>query len=1325
MAYKRILSLAACLFMLAFPAFSIPEPSTAHIKVITVNEGLPDNSVNDLVEDDYGFIWIGTWNGLARFDGKYVTTYRHPREKDHNPLCDMVRCIQPCSNGLWVGNDTGLDFFSYRDGKFYSAYYVRTDGGEASILNVRVSHLLKLGDDIFALTINGDLMRWDRAGSAPDGTRPMFRLLPKPRHRRYADFTLFADGSIMALSTDGVTLLSADGERELYHNPIPYGYDPNLNLFFNEENMTVTIGGGVGAQTREFHVDRNGRLTACDANPPYSNLMSIATDGAVCYYGTDGNGMFVRDGDNMIRFTPDNSSMPCDAIYKVYIDSNHNLWVGSYRHGVFMLSHNLNAYSVMDKHSGRLSYDIVTAVIPDGDRLYLGLDGGGLEVLDLSTGVHRQYNKANSQLPADNVVSVVKDGEILWAAIYGTGLVECNLSAGSFRTFNPGYDCEPNNKLWVVMDDGAGNLWVGGNSLSVFNKQTHQFRVVEGTQMADVLCMAMDGNIVLVSTRWNGILQVDRRMLTVTERHSDSPSKGGVTIPGRKTPFVFIDSRHQAWVDVDNAMLCRIDIPGKRIIKTYRHRADDVGIQILSMVEDKRGNLLIGTNRGLFKYISERDVVIPLNDERMPRMFTFNASAKDADAAYFGTTSGLLRYPLDQMTENRNMSGTVFTGIEVFNNGGKEIRLFSKGDDTVELDNDQNFFKVNFTVPEMTNPDQLKFECRLDGFEDSWRDVTEARSAIYTYVPAGNYRLLVRHTMPDGSWTEPASMTIRIHPAWYATGWMIAIWILLSLIALTSIVFTWYKFIKNREKIRLAEVERDSANRLNEAKLDFYANITHELRTPCFLISAQIEEMYDSGRQSIPVNNLGGIYRNSAKLNKLISHIIDFRKTDTGHLSLNARRIDLQPLMAELAEDYEQLCRQKSLTFRFNYTRPSIEAEVDPDKLELIVTNLISNAYKYTQKGGSVTLELKDTDDAVEISVTDNGIGIMDHLQTTIFQPFVRTDRGRKISSGDGIGLAFVKELVELHHGTITVESKINEGSRFTVILPKKQPNLPAPGPEFTEAKSAAHKAELLRQDSQEPTQPKISDPTAIRSILLIDDNHEVLSVLAKAFEGNYHVTEMADAREAVELARKGGFDLIITDLMMPEFDGHQVLKALKGDKHTHDIKVVVFSALTSEEDMLQAFDEGADAYLTKPIPVKVLVRQVERLFEQDSDSTTLSSPAGNYNREEQKFLLECRKIINEHMTDENFGIGVLAERLAMSHSALYKKIKGMTGMSIIDFINEYRIYKAVQLFRDGNTNVQAVAEMCGFKDVKTFRETFKRKMQMPPKQYILKIREE
>lgn len=1325
MTEKRISTVIMLLLAAIFRVFAIPEPSTAHIKVISVNDGLPDNSVNDLAEDDYGFIWIATWNGLARFDGRHVTVFRHEHGNADNPPSDMVRCVRPGTGGLWVGFDTGLDFFSYADGTFHPTYYYEENGDEGEVpLNTRVSRVLVHGGNVYALSGEGDLLKLDPGRSAPHGTRAVFRRLPRPRTRRYSDLSGFAGNRLLMLSNEGVTLLAGNGESELAHNPLPLSYDPNLNMFFDRSGMTVTVGAGVGSGTYRAAIDGNGRLTRVETAPEYSNLMSVAADGDTQYYGTDGNGMFVREGDRITRFTPDNSLMPCDAIYKVFVDSNHNLWIGSYRHGVFMLSHNLNAYSVIDKSSGLLSYDIVTAVIPDGDRLFLGLDGGGIEMLDTRTGSHWQFTRANSQLPADNVVSMVKDGDRLWAAIYGTGLVECDITTGACTTYRAPADIEPGNKLWALAEDADGNLWVGGKTLSVFDRRTHQFRAVEGTQMSDVLSMAVDGNTLLASTRWNGILEIDRRRRALVEKHSASPSKGGVRLPGRRAPFVFIDSRHRVWADIDNTRLCRIDPGTRRIEKTYALGSGNTRVQVLSMVEDRHGNLLIGTNTGLLKYIREKDMLIPLNDERMPRMFTFNASASCDDTAYFGTTAGLVRYPLDQTVENRELFPTVFTGLEVFSGDGKSMPLFSWGDTTLRLDSDQNFFKVSFTVPEMTNPGQLKFECRLEGLEEGWRDVTDTRAATYTYVPSGKYRLMVRHTMPDGGWSEPAAITIRIKAPWYATPWMIVVWILLFCIVTVTIGLIWHKFIRNREKMRIAEVERESDNRLAEAKLDFYANITHELRTPCFLISAQIEEMYDSGRQSVPVSNLGGIYRNSAKLNKLISHIIDFRKTDTGHLRLNARRIDVQALLGELAADYEQLCRQKSLAFDFSYSDPPVEAEVDPDKLELIITNLISNAYKYTRKGGTVSLDLKENDDTIEISVTDNGIGIVDKLQTTIFEPFVRTERGQKVSSGDGIGLSFVKELVELHHGTITVDSKVNEGSRFTVTLPKKQTETLSPPIDFQDISGEMRKPALLMPESQEEAGVRISDPTATRSILLIDDNPDVLSVVAKAFGENYRVTEMSDAREAFELACQGGFDVVVTDLMMPDYDGHQLLKALKADKRTRDIKVVVFSALTSENDMLTAFDEGADAYLTKPIPIKVLVKQVERLFDQGGDTAAISASAGNYNREEQKFLLECRRIINECMTDEEFGITMLSQRLSMSHSALYKKIKSMTGMSIIDFINEYRIYKAVQLFRDGITNVQAVAEMCGFRDVKTFRETFKRKMQMPPKQYMLKIRE-
>lgn len=1323
MTRQRIIYLLFIVCGAVLQSYSMVDPRTAHIKVINVTDGLPDNSINDIVEDEYGFIWIATWNGLARFDGKYITSYRHNIDGGPNYLCNMIRCILPEKDGLWVGNDTGLDFFRYDDNKFYPTYCIRR-GEKESLLNTRVSKVIKHNADVFALTVDGEILRLDKPHSKDDGTRSVFHVLPKPNNRRYADLTEFIDGKIIALSNDGITILSRNAENELLHNPFHFGYDPNLNLYYDKLNKRITVGGGIGSETKEFNIDKAGRLTTVNSIQPYSNLMSVAADDDTMFFGTDGHGMFIKEDGRLYPFTPDNSPLPCDAIYKVYVDSRHNLWLGSYRYGVFMLSHNLNAYAIMDKHSGRLCYDIVTAVIPEGEMLYLGLDGGGIEVMNALTGEYRSYTKSNSGMPADNVVSLSKDGNVLWAAVYGTGLVKCDLANSQFTTFKADGKNEPGNKLWVIRDDGEGNLWVGGNSLSVFDKQTQKFTLIPGTQESDVLSMVIDHNNIFVATRWNGLLQVDRRRRAVVERYSDSPSKGGVKLPGNKTPFVFVDSKHQLWVDVDNAMLCRIDPSAKKILKTYRHRTDDTGIQVLSMVEDNRGNIFIGTNHGLLKYIRKKDCIVSLNDERMPRMFTFNAASKDKDTAYFGTTSGLLKYPINQGVENTRLASLVFTDLKIFNNGGESLPLFSTGDTLIELDNDQNFFQISFTLPEMSNPEQIKFECKLEGFENEWRDVSATRSTIYTYVPAGKYKLSVRHTMPNGSWSIPTSISIKIRPAWYATPLMIIVWILLALTVLGAVVYVWYKFIKNHEKIHIAEVERESANRLNEAKLDFYANITHELRTPCFLISAQIEEMYDSGRQSIPVNNLGGIYRNSAKLNRLINHIIDFRKTDTGHLSLNTRYIDVQILLGELSKDYEQLCHQKSITFSFDYTEPPVMVEVDPDKLELIVTNLITNAYKYTPKGGTVTLGLKENETTIEISVTDNGIGIVDKLQTAIFEPFVRTDRGQKISSGDGIGLAFVKELVELHHGNITVESKVNEGSKFIVTIPKRIPEAKQTEPD-TKSLPFRPKEKRFEQAPHTETEPRITDPTCTRSILLIDDNPEVLSILAKAFEDKYRVTEMSDAKEAVEMVRKGGYDVVITDLMMPDFDGHQVLRELKGNKRTKDVKVIVLSALISEKDMLAAFDEGADVFLTKPIPVKVLVRQVERLFEQNDDETALPMAPGNYSREEQKFLLECRRVINECMTLDDFDIAMLASRLSMSHSTLYKKIKGMTGMSVIDFINEYRIYKAVQLFKDGVSNVQTVAEMCGFKDVKTFRETFKRKMNMAPKQFMLKIQED
>lgn len=1311
---KTILYLLVLLPVLA--AVGAPVPETAYFKTLTTDNGLPDNSVNDLEQDSLGFLWVGTWNGLARYDGKRIVNFTNDKDDPHSLGNNMVRSILAEHKGLWVGTDAGLDFFRYADGKFHHSYIADAESGTEELLRRRISRILYNGVELFALTVDGDILRLDRKRSRADRTHIVFTALPRPANRRYADLALYTGGRFMALSNNGITVFSPRGDRELRHNAAEANFDTNLNLYCDTVRQKVTVGFGIGQQSKTYHIiDRQGTLALDETAPSVPGLMATASNGDMSFYASDGDGLHVIGNDGQhTTYTPTNSSLPGDAIYTIFLDRSGNIWCGTYRQGLSMLSPTLNRFTVHNVHSGSLSYDIVTAVAPAGNKVFIGLDGGGIDIYDRTTGRSRNINSSNSGLPGNNVVSMSLDGPILWAAVYSGGLAAIDTRTGAITTHRIYTGYEPGQKLWVIKDDGMGNIWVGSRALHIFNKATKQFEVVGGCSDLDVTSFHDKGKTMLVGTRFGGILEIDKATHAIVARSSKSPAQGGIELPTSTIAYLFVDSKGITWASNGTSRFFSINPSKGNLFTAYDSHNGINDVRVSSMVEDPDGNLWIGTANGLYKYRRDLGSFTRISDGRIPSMFTANSATISGDTLFFGTTHGLLSFPATGLNEEMSAPPTIFTSIDVLDRDRSSVPIFAAGG-KVELTSAQNFFTVNFSVPEADNHDQMQMEARLVGLENMWRDVSATYSSTYTNVPPGDYTLLVRHSNPDGTWNEPSQLTLTVLPPWYASTWAIVLWILLGSAIVAACAYLGYRYILNNEKARVAELERDSTRRLNEAKLDFYAKITHELRTPCFLISAQIEEMIDSERQTVPVSALNGIYRNSSKLNKLISHILDFRKIDAGALKLHARKIELAKFLADLTPDYEQLCRQKCIAFSYTHDDPPVEAEYDPDKLELIVTNLISNAYKYTPKGGAVELHLADLGDNIAISVSDTGIGIVTKMQSAIFEPFVRTERGEVTSGGDGIGLAFVKELVELHGGRIELESELNQGSKFTVILPKTL------GADSSTEDDSTEPAPSVRIVASEPQQESVAvrNPTATHSILVVDDDPEVLALMTRNFDGDYNVDRASDGAEALEKLRSHSYDVVVTDLMMPGTDGHALMQAIREDRTLANIKIVVFSAMTGEDDMVRAFDEGADAYLTKPTPLKVVRRQIDRLFEDDD---TNGSTRSVYNREEQKFLLECRRVIDECMLDDDFGIEMLAQRLAMSHSSLYKKIRRMTGLSLIDFINEYRISRAVTLFRQGNTNVQRVSELCGFRDIKTFRETFKRKMGMPPKQFILTL---
>lgn len=1294
-----------------------------YIKNIDTFSGLPDNSVNAMAEDEYGLMWIGTWKGLTLYDGKHFRVFRHVDDNPKSLVNDMIRDILPVRGGVWVGTDNGLDFYDFGTDTFLHSVMEDAQGGE-SPMSMRICRLAEGPGGIFALTIDGVIFRLTtgREWNSRGGALPRFRRIDNKAVRKYMDMAIWSDGRIMALSDHGISVMDAYGRDDLVHNNIPFPYDPNMNLHIDTVQDRVYVGGGIGYPTRTFAIEKgNGMLreTIDDRTP--DNVMDMRTlphGGTV--FATDGQGVVIMTHDGQKRvFDTGNSLLPVNAIYSVYVDRRGNLWIGTYRRGLCLLADGLNRYRVFNRDQGQISHDIVTALCegPDGN-LYIALDGGGMDVYNRRTGNHVNYNTSNSTIPGNNVTALICDGRKVWMTVYGKGLVEFDIASRVFTAHPLDESVEPGNKVWTLIDDRMGHIYVGGRALSRYDKVTGQFATREDCRSLAVSAIADNGHQLIVGTAYQGVLIIDKNTSTIVKRHSPEPSQGGVRLPGHVAGYVYLDSSGILWVSLSGKGLVAIDSHRGNKLKVYGAQQGLIEQRVSSMAEDSNGNLWIGTANGLFRYLRGKDSFVKISDPHLPQTYTASSAVLVGDTVYMGSTSGFLGIPYSLAETSGPVLPTLVTELQVMTDSHRLIPLYGIENGKIRLGSDENFFTIYFSVPEMVNPEQIRIQCRLKGLESDWRDVTETLSAVYTNVPSGEYVLQVHHADMTGEWSEPVEIPLSVAQPWYARAWAVSLWILL-LAGGCFIGWRMYSRNKqNREKVQADRREMETAKKINDAKFNFYANISHELRTPCFLISAQIEELLNSPDKPVKRSVLQGIYRNSMRLNKLINHIIDTRKIDTGNVKLQLRPTELPEFLECLVTDYAALCAHKDIKFEFEHGPECAKVLLDPDKLEFIVTNLVTNSFKYTNRGGLVRMSLLLENERIIIKVSDNGIGIRKEMQEAIFEPFTRTDRGEVAGQGDGIGLSFVKELVELHGGSISVESEVNRGSEFTVTLPLRLPEnseLSLPG-------EGAEREVLSIEPPVADRRSRPENPTAIHSVLIVDDDPEVASVLASAFDSDYNVVAVKDGKEAIRLARTGDYGLLITDMMMPDVSGHDVIKAVREDPSLGFMKIMVLSALGTDEEMLKAYDEGADLYVTKPISMTMLKHNVQQLLERRGNVQLLTADSRVYSTHDQQFLLKCRNVIDDMLNDADFDVNAMAARMAMSHSSLYKKIKKITGMSVVEFINEYKIYRAATLFMQGETNVQTVSDKCGFRDVKTFRETFKRKMNITPKQYITSL---
>lgn len=1327
-----------CLYgiiLLLFLALSPTKNYAQYFRNLDVAEGLPNSIAKCFAQDAQGFVWVGTFNGLARYDGFHFTTYRHV-EGDENTMADshVESLCYAGNNGLWVGTKKGIDYLSLVDKKITHSLYsdAQTKTNKRMDAGGNVWQILQSGASFWAVNELGQLLY-----KQADHTFVWHRLaFGKEKVKAVADY----DGThLLVLSQDKLRLIDNKTFKVVAICPIqPIDDSYICNLYYSRNQHLAFAGFGYGTSGKAFAIYPQGGKSSArftikqvDMSLP-SHVKAVCDYADMTLFATDGQGLKVMMNGILVQgWNPQHDQIAGNAIHTLFEDHSHTLWMGTYREGICLYSHRFDYFRSFTKSDGLLSYHVVSAISADASKIYIGTDGGGLNIYDRSTSQFHALTPDNSNLSGSNVVSVLNDGNSLWMGIYGKGICVMNKQTESIETLQLPVEKDGTPAflyaMWQIVDDHHGHILFRGNRLYIYDKQSHQVSLFPMPVAGKTMRVAVDGKSLWVVDA-KDLIQVNlsnykkERCFTLPSKadvNSLCVSNGRAFLSERNGDFWEMDLKHGSWKKIAN------DVLGDK--------------EVESILPDGLGNLWLGTDNGLLQYNLGTGITKLYGKENhlLQNQFCANAAFFDGSTIYLGTTNGLISFKPQQLSLKFSDNKVYFDDIFIL---GTHEHLPLWGDKPASLDfsYDQNFFTIRFSVPELVTPHKLKFRYKLEGLDKEWREVEDVREVSYTNVSPGKYKFLIQATNGDGRWSKQLSeLTILVAHPWYATWWARILWLLIII----GVIYAIFRHYAEKEKMKheIAQKEQEKEHELaqkelekqmikknNDDKLNFFANITHELRTPMFLITAPLEELLSSPQRpvQVPYSYLKGMYRNAVRLNRLVNSILDLRKMEAGSLRLKVTRRDIVMVCKRLSVDYRALCLQKKISFRFDTSLESLVADVDIEKLELILSNLIANAYKYTNEGGKVSLQLISEAGKMSFIVSDTGIGIAKENQAKVFERYYRVDENSK-AVGDGLGLSFVKSLVELHHGSISVESEVGKGSTFTVTMPLLQPEevkaeMKLPVIEGDLQVDEADELEMELDDASDAYQ----SPTATQSILIIDDERETVQLLKRYLGKDYKIFMAADGEEGLRMAEDVMPDLVICDVMMPKMDGFEFLGKFKDDKKLQHIPVIMFTAKILDEDKIAAFRYGADAYITKPVSLKYLKTRIESFLIskpaglQDNPLAQMK-PSGQVSKEDQKFILRCREIIDDNMHLEEFNVDFMANKLGMSHSSLYKKVKAITGKSVVDMIVGCRLFRAVEMFRNGETNMAVVAERCGFSDLHSFRASFKSRMGMSPKQYV------
>lgn len=1334
--------------LLFLHTFSYAFAQQMSVTTLPLDNDLPSSTVLRVHCDREGFLWLGTKDGLCRYDGYRTLVFRSGLKSPNLLTNNEITCIAENRNGyLFIGTKKGINILNKRTYQITPVEHNELKDQEIRTMIVDSEGWVWVGTLTSVFRCSADFSYCKRYDSSlpvtsvnsiyEDADKTIWvTLWERGLHRYDSKKDVFVSMPRIGTLNNPFKVFQDDKKQHWILT-----WESGIYLFYPEEKQELMYS-HVNIESEE-RWDESGCFSITQ-DDKYGYIWIVSTHGLYALQKRPGSVI------NSVDISHVTSKLN-NIFSEIVKDKSGNLWIATFNEGLSMIDLNKPLIQNYSFPSIREKTGFVTNIkniYEDGDgdlwidqnRWGVGIFNPKSNKLQLCTDIPTLKNVANLR-NISCIISVPSVDEIWLGSEYYPEIYRVKKEKDKIQLLgslnlnviidNPGFP-----RLFYV--DSKQNLWVV-TTRGILVKPAKE-KILHDTKfpLADITGIeeGKDGSL-WISTRKQGVYNaVASSDLSFNKESLKNLTSYADNLVSDNIGAICIDDNGLVWMGSLDGDIFTYD-PNTKEVNNLSNMFDMLEEAIFNIITDKMGHIWISTNKRVIEYDPNNGGIMDYStiDDVLVNSFMPNSYFKSRSGKIlYGGNKGISVFtPYEHLSDEPRRIRTMVCDVKI--DGVSSLLLednqyFNLRSQTITLNAGDKNIEIDFSSLNYAFPGKIKYAYKMNGVDDDWVYVKGDRQfAFYNQLPKGKRTFYLKTTDINGLWSNYiAEVQVFKHPAFYETWWAYIFYVVFIILCLYLCYRRMKKRMQLRHDLRIAQIDREMSEELVQTKLRYFTNISHDLLTPLTIITCLIDdaEMTNNNR----ISQLSMIRANVDKLRRLLQQILDFRKVESGNMKLSVSKGDITSFVSELCRvNFEPLMKKKNQTFIFSAEANSVIGYFDRDKVDKMVSNLLSNACKYTNDGGKIELKIKSyTEEGhsrLQIRVVDTGEGIAPSDLENIFKRFYTANKGDE-SKSNGIGLSLTKDLVELHHGTIRVESELTKGSTFILDLPIDKDSYKEDEIIAGEIFAAGRKSDIVI-DNETQSELETADEIQCSDIhlLLVEDNDELLHLMKKILSRRYHVLIAKNGLEALSIIKDNEIDIIISDVMMPEMDGLELCRSLKSNLETSHIPIILLTAKNTAEDRIECYNAGADGYISKPFELKILEARINNFIihkknkqEEFRSNVEVGIDTLETSSIDKEFFDKVVSVIESNMSEVEFDVVQLANALAVSKSSLYRKMKIATGLSPVEFIRNIRLKHGCQLLKKKSVSVAEVAYECGFSNPKYFATCFKEEFGLTPKEY-------